>query len=504
MSAPRFALAADPPAATLRSRSVRGGAVALTTQALKFALTMGATVVMARLLTPEDYGLVGMVVVFTGFLAMFNDLGLGTATIQHAHVDHRRVSTLFWTNVAAGAAVAIVTFALAPAIAWFYGDPRLITLTRVISIGFLVAGVTVQHDALLRRQMRFGSLALVDIGALIASIAAAISAAWHGLGYWAVIIGQLTATIARAIGVWAAYRWWPGWPVRRSGIGGMLTFGANLSGFNIVNYLARNVDNLLIGRYAGPGALGLYSKAYHLLLLPLDHVVAPLAAVAVPMLSRLTTSPERYRAAYIRTVEKLAALTMPGVTFMIVCSDWLIEVMLGTQWLEASVMFTFLGIAGLTQPISSSCGWLWTTQGRGAEMLRWGLCGGGLAVLSIVVGLPWGAVGVAASYGISGLVLRAPLLCWYVGRRGPVRTWDIYRAMMPGAAASVAAGAALVLYRHLAEPATALGGLIVGLGVTIAIALTVLLLLPGGRRLVSDAWNVLAELRSHSAEGLAR
>jgi PST family polysaccharide transporter len=160
-------------------------------------------------------------------------------------------------------------------------------------------------------------------------------------------------------------------------------------------------------------------------------------------------------------------------------------------------------MAGLTQAVSSSCGWLWTTQGRGAEMLRWGLGGGGLAVLSIVAGLPWGAVGVAASYGICGLVLRAPLLYWYVGRRGPVRTWDIYRAMTPGAAASAAAGAALVLYRHLAEPATAPGGLVVGLGLTVAIAFTVLLLLPGGRRLVGDAWNVLGELRSHATESLA-
>jgi PST family polysaccharide transporter len=237
-----------------------------------------------------------------------------------------------------------------------------------------------------------------------------------------------------------------------------------------------------------------------LLVLPLDHVVSPVATVAVPLLSRLAHSPERYRAAYIRTVEKVAALTMPGMVVMIVCSDWLIQVMLGPQWVEAGVMFTFLGLAGLTQPVSSSCGWLWMTQGRGGEMLRWGLCGGGLAVLSIIVGLPWGAVGVAASYGISGLVLRAPLLYWYVGRRGPVRTRDIYRAMAPAAAASAATGAALVLYRLAAEPTSPHRDLIVSLGVGLATAVLASLVMPTGRRLMGDAWSLLSELHPASSK----
>src|SRR5262249_1991158 len=211
----------------------------------------------------------------------------------------------------------------------------------------------------------------------------------------------------------------------------ILIFGGNLTGFSFINYLARNVDNLLVGRYWGPYQLGLYSRAYQLLLLPLDQINSPITAVAVPALSRLADSPDRYRHAYIRLLEKIAIVTMPLMALLIMTSDSVVRLVLGPQWLGVTPIFTLLGIAGLIQPILSTTGWLFTTQGRARDMFQWGLIGCTLIIASIFAGLPWGAIGVAASYSVTNVCLIAPLLFWYVTRSGPVRMWDFYRAIGP-------------------------------------------------------------------------
>ena len=288
--------------ADLKGRSVRGGAVTMAGQGVRFFLQMGSTVVLARLLTPQDFGLIAMVTAVTGFVMMFKDMGLSMATVQRAEVNHAQISTLFWINVTLSLGVMLVTAALAPAIAWFYGEPRLTWITLALAGAFIFGGLTIQHQALLRRNMRFGTLALIGIISMVMGIVAAIIAAWYGAGYWALVIMQLAGAITGAIAVWVVCGWRPGLPVRRSGVREMLAFGGNLTGFNVINYFARNADNLLIGKFWGSGPLGLYSKAYGLLMLPLRQINAPLSAVAIPALSRLKDEPERYRNYYIKAV----------------------------------------------------------------------------------------------------------------------------------------------------------------------------------------------------------
>lgn len=477
--------------ADLRGRSVRGGTVTMIAQACKFGLSLGSNVLLARLLTPQDYGLISMVSTVTVFVAMFKDMGLSTATVQKAEINHDQISTLFWVNVVFSIATMLLTAAIAPAIAWFYGDPRLTWITLVSASGLIFGGLTVQHQALLNRQMRFAALATIDIASMLSGIATAIVLAWYGAGYWALVLMQLAMGIASTVGVWVMCGWRPGLPVWHSGIRSMLIFGGNLTGFGIINYFARNLDNVLIGRYWGAQQLGLYTKAYSLLLLPIQQINAPIAAVALPTLSRLVDSPDRYRQAYLRIVEKISMLTMPGMVFMIATSDWLVQFILGPQWSDTSSIFALLGIAGLIQPVANSTGWLFMSQDRTNHMFQWGFIGGTTAIVSFVAGLPWGPVGVAASYSIIWICLCMPLLFWFVGRTGPVRTGDFYRVLAPFVCASLCTLFALLAFRKYVEVSNPLIGCAIAFGITVVTFLSILTAMPAGRLALQDLKNLV-------------
>lgn len=470
----------------LAARTARGGAVTFASQGFKFFATLGTTTVLGRLLTPADYGLIGMVVVVTGFVSMFKDMGLSAATMQREKITSVQVSTLFWVNVALSVVVALVTVALAPGVAWFYNQPELTSITMVYAFGFVFGGLTVQHEALLYRQMRFAAQAACEILTLAITISVSITLAWRGAGYWALVAGHLTTSFVYMIAIWTACRWRPGRPARASGVRPLLRFGGNLTGFGVVNFFARNLDNMLIGRVWGSQQLGFYGKAYQLLTLPIDQINAPITTVAVPALSRLNDSPERYRLVYLRIIEKIAVVTMPGIALLIGTSDWVVFLVLGPQWTEAGRIFAALGIAALIQPITNTTGWLFISQGRTHEMFRYGLVASTIIVAAIIAGLPWGALGVATVYALVWVTIVTPLLFWWVGRRGPVRPRDFYVTVAPAFFAAIGVLLALVVFRRSEVMVSPLVGLAASLGIAFATALLLLSAIPAGRRALWD------------------
>lgn len=272
----------------------------------------------------------------------------------------------------------------------------------------------------------------------------------------------------------------------------MISYGGNLTGYNFTTFFAQNMDNGLIGKFWGSHQLGIYSKAYQMLLTPIGQVTTPLWAVAVPALSRLADSPQRYRAAYLKIVEKIAMLTMPAVVCAIATSDWLILLLLGAQWSEAGRVFMFLGIAAIFQPIGRTGLWLFMTQGRSREMFKWGVIGSSISVASILVGLPWGATGVAASYAITDLCLTTPLLFWYVGRKGPVSMSDVYRTVAPGLLAATGSLMVLLVVRPQLETSTHLSLRLLFAGlITMATSTLVLAAMPTGRLAIQSLKETL-------------
>jgi len=510
-SAPQFAnddrdhhFRTDHLEAELGKRSARGGAVTLAAQICKFALSMSSAIVLARLLTPQDYGLIGMVAILVGFLGMFQYLGLSTATIQWSEINHQQVSALFWMNMALSAAIMLVTIAAAPLAAWFYKEPRLIGITIGYAFSILLTGLYIQHEAILIRQMRFAITAVIEVSAMAIGLVAAIISASYGARYWALVINQLVLAMVSVIGMWAACRWRPSWPRRSAGVRSMLNFGSNVTGFNVMQYFARNADNALIGKFWGAYELGLYSRAYQMLLMPMQQINAPLAAVAVPALSRLADSPERYRDAYLKILEKLVMITMPLGAFMIATSDWLVLLLLGPQWKATGTIFMLLGIAAIIQPVTKTSWWLFSTQGRSRDLFHWGIIGAVIAVGSIIAGLPWGAKGVAATYAISDLCIATPLLFWYVGRRGPIRASHFYHTIAPSAAASLCAlGAVVVARPWLMTVSWLIGRLSLAFAITLAVALLVFSALPTGRKAIRNLAEVLLLIVKRNPQSLA-
>ena len=275
----------------LKARAVRGGIATMLGQGDQFIIQIASTIIMARLLVPADFGLIAMVTAITGFAILFKDLGLSMATVQRSKITHEQVSTLFWINVTVSTVITLVIFGLAPAIAWFYGEPRLTLITMVLSLVFVLGGLTVQHQALMQREMRFKALAIIRVISILAGLIAAIAFALIGISYWALVIMQITTAMFNTAGVWLLCHWRPSHPFRRVDVKDLLVFGANLTGFDIVNYFARNLDNILLGRFWGANVLGLYSKAYSIMMLPINQIRAPLNAVAIPTLSRLQNDP---------------------------------------------------------------------------------------------------------------------------------------------------------------------------------------------------------------------
>jgi O-antigen/teichoic acid export membrane protein len=465
----------------LKRATVRGGAYTLLAQGTKFVLSLGATAVLARLLTPADYGLVAMVAALMAFAAIFKDLGLAMATVQQAEITHSQVSSLFWINQVIGLLLGILVAGCAPLAAWFYEDPRLRDVTLILAITFILGGLTIQHQALLRRQMRFRALAAIDVAALVVGTAVAVLLALGGAGYWALVWRQVTVAIVAAAGVWLLCGWRPGALHRRTGSKAMLAFGGHLTLSNGLNYFARNMDRILLGRRWGDQELGLYTKAFQLLLLPIQQVNAPVSSVAIPALSRIKDDPARYRRYYCSAMNLIGHLTTPLIVIMAVLSDEIVAIVLGRQWHGASGIFRVLAIAAIGRPMADANSWIYISLGRGRRMLYWGALSAPLFVLAFVIGVRWGAVGVAMGYALCALTLRLPAFMWAL-HATPVRLRDLARATYRSTALSMIMLAVMIPVRLAMAPHGAMPVLIVTGAAGAAALVLGLYLWPGARR----------------------
>ena len=254
-------LATDHLRTNIRQRTVSSGFVTLASQGAKFALSIGSAVILARLLTPHDFGLLAMVTTIMGLLRIFKDAGLSSATVQRDGITHAQVSNLFWINVAVGGLLALLMGAAAPAIAWFYREPNLIGITIWLSVTFLISGSTVQHQALLQRQMRFKAIAVIEVGSITAGLIAGVWMALAGCGYWSLVGMNLATESAGLALTWLASRWRPQWPRWQSGTRPLLSFGISMTASGALYAITRNVDSMLVGWRYGANGVGLYSRA---------------------------------------------------------------------------------------------------------------------------------------------------------------------------------------------------------------------------------------------------
>lgn len=475
--------------------AMRGAAILGIARPIRVVLALAITAVLARLLTPLEFGLVGMVAIVMRLIDNFQDMGLGSAMIQRDDITDAQLNSLFWINCAGTLLLATILASLSPVIAWFFGDPRLVKITCGLAVGIAITGIGLQHKSLLRRQMRFGALMIVELTGFALAGATAIALAIGGASYWALVARTVAEATACAVGFALASRWKPSAPSIAPGVGSLVRFGTELTGFKLLNFFSRNADDLLIAKLFGPTALASYQKAYDLMLMGARQVVTPAGQVAMPALSRLLVEPEKYRTAYFRMIDKVLLLTAPGAAMLIAVPDWIVSLLLGKQWTDVAPIAGALGVAVLLQPISGSIGWLLTSQNRTAELPRLALISGGLNLVLFSVGAFWGPLGVATAYA-AGQFVRTPIGLGFTTRTGPVPARDMYVTLATfTVAGAVGAGATYVARGFLTEAPSLIALACASLVCVISTMLT-LAAIPRGRRALLDVRRTTREYRT--------
>ena len=407
-------------------------------QVLQFAIGIA----LARLLLPEEFGLIASVYVISNFALLFFQMGFTSALIHEPDPSEEQKSTVFWINALGGFVLVGLLAALAPLIANFYGQPDLVWLTPVVALAF-TASFGVVHSAMLQRQLLFKKVAVIEISSSLVGSLVTLSLAIAGVGVLSLAIGPVFQSLVASVLSWRAISWRPRSFISLPALRSLWAYSGGLVGFDVVTYWARNADNLLIGRFVGVFQLGLYNRAFNLMLLPVTQVTASLGRVVFPALVTMKGDAPRVRDAYLRAIGLLNALTVPALVGLAASAPGLVPFLWGSAWTGVVPLLQVLCIAGIPQCTTSSVGWLYQSQGETSLMFRMGLLGASVGVASIVVGLHWGALGVAF-----GVLFRAwammPVSLHFAGRSVGLRARTVMLTNAPVLAASLLMGAVVL------------------------------------------------------------
>lgn len=454
--------------------------VTLVSQGASAVIQMASTVILARLLRPEDYGVLAMVMAVTAFAGLFRDLGLSSAAIQKHTLTNAQQSNLFWVNVAFGATLTVALVAASPLVAWFYQKPEVLWVTVALSANCLVSSLATQSGALLVREMRFGRQAAAPICGALIGLLVSVVLALKGYRYWSLVWGQLTGGVISAIMLFILSPFRPGLPSRGTGLREMLKFGAHITAFDFVNYFHRNLDNVLIGRFWGGAALGMYSRAYSLLMFPIINLRGPIHAVAFPAMSRLQDQPGAFRNYYRQITSLLAFLSMPLTAFLFVSSSAIIDVALGKQWSGVAPIFAVLAVVGFIQPAVTNWGIVLLSLGQPKRFLRVGMWNAVFSVAGFVGGLPWGAIGVATGYAVVTYLSLWPILRMSF-KGSALRVSDFFESIAAPAIASCVAASVLILAGGFFKGQLAFVQVLLMGSVFVSLYALCFCLIPGGR-----------------------
>jgi PST family polysaccharide transporter len=493
----------------LKGLAIRGAAAKVVSQAGCAALQLASGVVLARLLVPDDFGLVAMVVAYTMILSDVGELGLAQALVQADEVTHEKVSWLFWINVALSTAMALLFVSFSPLVAWFYGEPRLEPIAMVLASGFVLRGLGAQHLGLLNRSMRFTRVAILDLTAVAVSVVAAITMAWWGWGLWSLVARRLIAMFITAAGAWLLSGWRPGFHVLVPGSGPLIRYGVHTFGAQALMNVRQNVDKVLLGWQYGAVPLGLYDRAQQLFVLPFNQITSPMAAVAVATLSRLRTERARYLRYYFEAVEVVAFIGMGLSVVLTVGAHEIVGLLLGPQWLESGAIFMAFGPGIGMLLLSSAQNWLHLSLGRADRSFRWNLVVLATSVVMLAIGSLFGPVGAALAYSTSLFLLFGPGFR-YAGAPIGLRPSLVVATVWRYFAAAVAAGAVCwsLLHRVAAVSSVysqldVLSKVIVVVLVCVAVYLLCTLLLHGSAAPISRLLALVRELAPRSRQGAA-
>jgi O-antigen/teichoic acid export membrane protein len=390
----------------LRQKTIAGVGWTTLAQVTRQGLQFFISVVLARLLVPQDFGLIGMIVVFTGFAELFGEMGFGTALIQHKSPEKRHYSSVFWLNLIIGLLLTVIVMIAAPVVSGFYNEPGLTKLTMLIAINFSINSLGIVPNAILSRSMQFRSIGLIEMFTVIAAGGTAIILALMGYGVWSLVLHMLVSSSIIVAARWWITGWRPPFLFDKRAITDLLGFSSNLFGFTFVNYWARNADNLLVGKFFGTTGLGIYTRAYSTMLLPLSQVTRVLSRVMFPALSRIQDDRQRVKQVYLRSLAMIALVTFPMMMGLAVIVNHFVLALYGAKWAMVTPVLRILCLVGMVQSLDTTTGWIYQSQGRTNLMFRWGVLFTVICLVGFGVGVFIGTLKAVAwcyviAYGLS-------------------------------------------------------------------------------------------------------
>jgi PST family polysaccharide transporter len=479
---------------SLRATASSGMVFTLVGQGFKLLVHITAIVLLSRLLGPINFGVFAMISPILALATILRDGGINGAILQRHSISYEELSTLFWLHVSWGCMLAAILAISAPFIALFYDEPRLVSLLTASTIIVIAGSFSLQHMALLNRELRFRTLAVIDAGSLAFGYLVGTVTAFLTGSYWALFAASCTTTFTIFAASWIACRWRPGWPSSSNTIADILRVAGNITLSGLFDFLIRSVDNVLIGRTRGPFELGLYDRSYRIVLFPLVFVTAPMDRLVLPSLVRMRHDQLRYRKIYRLAIQAPLLAILPAMVTIMAIPEPVCLLLLGSEWRAAAPLLAWLSLAAALQLVTSSLGSLLISQARVQELTILNAVSFVFACAAYAVGLPFGARGIAACYAVSEVV-RSPVAIYWATRTGPVRAKDVAEAVLPFCAAGIGGFAAISFIEQRFPNASVM---FIGMSMAISYAITLAMLLctAVGRQCVKEALNVASHVKA--------
>lgn len=453
------------PGRRLSGVAAQGAALTAGFQGMRLLLQIAGLVILARFLSPSDYGLVAMVVVIVGLGEIVRDFGLSSAAVQAPDLTRAQRDNLFWLNTGIGVLLAGLAFVGSGLVAALYDEPRLQEITQLLGLVFVLNGLATQYRASLQRDLKFGVLAGAEVLAQAIGLAVGIGSAVAGLGYWALVAQSLTQAAATVVLFVTFGHWLPRWYSRRAGVRRLVAFGGNLAASQIVGYLGNNVDTFVVGRFFGAAPLGIYTRGYQLVTAPLARIRTPATTVALPVLSKIQADQPRFDRYLQHGLVVLGYSIVPMLAVLGGGAQPVVLVALGDTWAEVEPYARLFALAGTLTTLSYVGYWAYLARGLTNRLLQYTFISVAIKVACVLIGSRWGALGVAVGFTVAP-ALSWPISLWWLSRRTsvPLR-WLLASALRILTLAVVAGGVAWAVVESTATGTSVVGFVLASLTV---------------------------------------
>ncbi len=398
-------------------------------QIVKQVLNISIGIFLARLLSPTEFGLLGMITVFTGFMQLFNDFGFGAALIQKEQIDNKDLNSVFWFNLLTGLVFFMLLFWVSNLIADFYKTPQLVELIRWVALIFILQALTYVQQTLFRKNLDFKTIFLVELFGMLAGGGTALILAYFGFGVYSLIVQLLVNSLITVVSLWLFSSWRPAFEFSVERIKNLLGYSLPLMGSSILGYVLGNLDKLLIGRFLGNQSLGLYSRAYSLMVFPVGQISGVISQVMFPSLAQIQTDKNRIKEIYLKMNRIISFVTFPLMGLGFLLAEPFVLFVLGEQWREMIPLFKIFTFIGALQSIGTLIGNIFMALGEMKLYFKVNLYSGIVFILASIIGLQFGIYGVAISYSIASLFVGIPQ--WFVtGKLINLDLWDYMKSWL--------------------------------------------------------------------------